>query len=828
MPERPEEETGAERVGDYDAGTIQVLDGIEHVRRRPAMYIGDTGERGLHQLVEEVVANSVDEALAGACDTIEVRLYGDGSISVTDNGRGIPVEMHPESGRPALEVVMTTLNAGGKFDHESYKVSAGLHGVGVSCVNALSEWLEVRVWRGGQVHYQRYERGEPRTEVERRGRTERCGTSIRFRPDPEIFRNAELRWERIARRLRELAFLNSGLRIHMESDVDGRSETFYYEGGIRQFVEFLNEGKDPVHEVVYISHRDESLSCEVAFQYNSGFQPTVYSFANNINTVDGGTHLSALWSAITRTFNAYGRSEGLLRDMKVTGQDYREGLTAVISIKVPDPQFEGQTKMRLGNREVGGAVEQMLNEKLSTYCEEHPETARRIVAKALGAAQAREAARKARDLTRRKGALSGANLPGKLRDCSSRDVESTELFIVEGQSAGGTAGMGRDRRLQAILPLRGVILNVEKARVDKMLTNAEIRALIRALGTGIGPEEFDASKLRYGKIIIMTDADIDGAHIRTLLLTFFFRQMPQLIDDGRIYVAQPPLYRLTRKGQRLYVHDDRELQRTLLRLGVSDATLWYSGDGSPAAEVPSEGFQAILDAAAELEGIVGRIEARGVPFGRYVASRRPGRGHGCPLYQVVHVDGRGERHEHLFYSEDEYDAFLMDLRRELAEQGQEVEIVGEERGPCEAELRPNSVRAVRFEDAARTEALIARIEAHGIPAGSLLAGGQDGPYFEVRADGAAARAGSLLELLPVVRELGRRGLDIQRYKGLGEMDAGELAETTLAPASRKTVQITIGDAVRADNYFSILAGKDVKRRREFIERHALEVSNLDV
>ena len=827
----------------YDADDILVLGGIEHVRLRPAMYIGDTAEQGLHHLVEEVVANSIDEALAGRCTRIQVRLHADGSASVTDNGGGIPVGIHPEVGKPALEVVMTMLNAGAKFDHKSYKVSAGLHGVGVSCVNALSEWMEVEVWLGGHVYYQRYERGDPKTPVENRGKTDRRGTRVRFKPDAQIFETTRFRWDIIAQRLRELAFLNAGVQITFSDQAEDREETFLYEGGIKQFVEYLNEGKEPLHpDVIYIAGEAGGVVCEIAFQYNAGYLENVFSFANSINTLEGGTHLTGLRSALTRTLNAYGRDHGLLKDLTPTGQDYREGLTAIISIKLPDPQFEGQTKKRLGNRDVGGLVEQMLNERLSAYCEENPDAARVIVAKSIEAAQAREAARKARDLTRRKGALTNANLPGKLRDCSSRDVASTELFIVEGQSAGGTASMGRDRTFQAILPLRGVILNVEKARIDKMLRNEELRTLITALGTGIAQEEFDFSKLRYGKVIIMTDADIDGAHIRTLLLTFFFRQMPMLIDQGKIFIAKPPLYRVSRKGKAQYVGDDRALQKTLLELGAAGAKLRCRLNGGAEAELASQSFATVVALLGELEGLIGRIEAQGISFRRYLRARSSEKGRRLPLYRVIHVDVQGKRQERLFYSEDDYDAFVQELHTRLEAEGEDLQIIEGENGVAvEPEDLRNSIRPRRFDEAARVAELADRIEALGIPIACLYppeekaaqapasAEGQEPSRpFIILSNGAELRVSSLLELIPALRDLGREGLDIQRYKGLGEMDAGELAETTLAPATRKTVRVTIGDAVKADNYFSILAGKDVKARREFIERHALEVKNLDV
>ncbi len=816
----------------YGAESIKVLGGIEHVRLRPAMYIGDTGERGLHHLVEEVVANAVDEAMAGRCDEIQVTLHADGSVSVTDNGSGIPVDVHPEHGRSALEIVMTELNAGGKFDHDSYKVSAGLHGVGVSCVNALSEWLEAEVgWRDGHLYYQRYERGEAITPVENRGKTERHGTRVRFLPDPEVFETTTFKWDTIARRLRELAFLNSGLRITITDQVEEREESFYYQGGIREFVEYLNQGTTPIHpDVIHIQIEQDNVYCEIALQYNDGYNETVFSFANNINTFEGGTHLSGLRSALTRTLNVYGKDSGVLKDVTPTGNDYREGLTAVISVRLPDPQFEGQTKMKLGNREVGGIVESILNEHLGTYCEENPSSAKSIVNKAVEAAQAREAARKARDLTRRKGALSSSNLPGKLRDCSSRDVESTELFIVEGQSAGGTAGMGRDRRFQAILPLRGVILNVEKARIDKMLSNEEIRCLITALGTGIGAEEFDAGRIRYGKIIIMTDADIDGAHIRTLLLTFFFRQMPELIENGRIYIAKPPLYKVTRRRKVQYVHDDRALAQTLMELGSEEASFTYSLNGGPETKLENGQFRELLDLLSELEVMTGRIEAQGIRLRDYLGMR--GEDGRFPLYRVRHIDAARKRQTHYFYGEDEYDSFVQSLHEKLSEDATDLEILDRESGTGHAEDQANTVRPHRFDEAPRVRQLVEGIERFGVSVDWLLAPEEGAeaapPRFTIQSNGTQIKAASLLSVIPAVRDLGRQGLDIQRYKGLGEMNASELAETTLNPASRRSQVVTVGDGVTANQYFSILAGKDVKSRREFIEEHALEVTDLDI
>ena len=610
----------------YDAGNIRVLRDIEAVRQRPAMYIGDTAARGLHHLVEEVVANSVDEALAGRCKNIDITLRADGSCSVADDGSGIPVDIHKPTGKPALEVVMTMLHAGGKFDHQTYKVSGGLHGVGVTCVNALSEWLTAEVRREGAVYFQEYARGAPVTGVERRGITKTRGTRVTFKPDPQIFNGEKWNYDLIAARARELAFLNSGVRISLADERTDRRESFYYEGGLRAFIEHLNRDKPVIHpEIIYLQRQEGAYFVEIALQYNDGYSETMLSFANTVNTHEGGTHLSGFRAALTRTFNQYGKTLGVLKEgEQLTGDDYREGLTAVISLKLPDPQFEGQTKTRLGNREIQGIVEQLTNDLLGTYCEEHPRTAKAICSKAGEAARAREAARQARELVRRKGALSGSDLPGKLADCSSRDAETTELFLVEGISAGGTAKQGRDRTFQAILPLRGVVINVEKTTLDKVLANEEIRTLISALGTGIGSEEFDITQIRYNKVIIMTDADVDGAHIRTLLLTFLFRQMPALIDEGHIFVAQPPLYKVRRKGREQYIYDDRHLQAWLQELGLEGTLLVIRWAADRKTELREGDLKKLLSVCERMESHQSVIARRGVKFAG-VSRPPPGR-----------------------------------------------------------------------------------------------------------------------------------------------------------------------------------------------------------
>ncbi len=606
----------------YDASQIKVLPGIEGVRMRPAMYIGDTAARGLHHLVEEVVANSIDEAMAGFCTEINVQINADGSVTVADNGRGIPVDMHPTEHRPAVEVIMTMLHAGGKFDHHAYKVSGGLHGVGVTVVNALSEWLAVEVRRGGEVYHQRYERGKTVSELKVIGKSKTTGTSVTFKPDKEIFPDTTFNFDTIANRMRELAFLNRGIRITLRDERSDKEREYHYEGGIAAFVQHLNEGKDVLHrDVIFFEKEDAGVILEVAMQYNDGYNENVFSFVNNINTIEGGTHLAGFRSALTRTINAYAKNHNLLKnDNPPQGEDVREGLTAVINAKVPNPQFEGQTKTKLGNREVQGIVEAIVNTHLGTYFEENPRTARAIVEKALLAAEARESARKARDLTRRKSALSSGSLPTKLADCSSRDVDSTELFIVEGQSAGGNAKQCRDAMFQAILPLQGKILNVEKARIAKMLAHEEIQTLILALGTGVGSEDFDITKRRYGKIIIMTDADVDGAHIRTLLLTFFYRQMHELIRQGYVYLAQPPLYRVRRKNREQYYLTDEDFRSALIELGLDGTTLTVLADGRCLAGAQLRELVATL---RELDAHERTLRKHGITLETLLANRRP-------------------------------------------------------------------------------------------------------------------------------------------------------------------------------------------------------------
>ncbi|MEK7359875.1 MAG: DNA topoisomerase (ATP-hydrolyzing) subunit B [Planctomycetota bacterium] len=804
----------------YDAASIKVLGGIEAVRKRPAMYIGDTTAKGLHHLVEEVVCNSVDEAVAGFCENINVKINLDGSLVVIDDGRGIPVDIHKETNKSALEVVMTVLHAGGKFEHKSYKVSGGLHGVGISVVNALSEWLEVEVKRDGHVYFQRYEKGEVKSNVEVRGTTKKRGTKVVFKPDREIFEEMSFCFETIAKRLREYAFLNKGIKITLEDERTDKNEAFMYEGGIKAFIKELNEGKEVVHkDIIYLEKEANGTIVEVAMQYNDGYSENVYSFANNINTIEGGTHLSGFRSALTRTLNNYAKNKGLIGDEKAPlGDDYKEGLTAVISIKLPDPQFEGQTKSKLGNRDIQGIVETMVNERLDIYCEENPPTAKAIINKGIEAARAREAAKKARDLTRRKGALSSSSLPGKLADCSCNDFETSELFLVEGISAGGTAKQGRDRNFQAILPLKGVILNVEKARIDKMLGNEEIRTLICALGTGIGTDEFNLAKLRYAKIIIMTDADIDGAHIRTLLLTFFFRQMITLIDKGHIYVAQPPLYKVKKNKKIEYIYDDKELQKTLVTLGAEDTVLEFVNGKKE--KLDSSKLKKLLQHLTHIEESEKILKRKGISLDKFLKLRDKETGK-LPLYKVTH-----QGKVNFVYTEEDLEKFT---KQKESAAGKELEVVENSEKEQASGIREEAIEIVPYHESKELEKTIQAIENYVHSIDSCIGDNDAGKCdYKLVSGENEIPVKSLSDVLSKVREMGRKGLEIQRYKGLGEMNAEELAETTMNINTRTLLKVKVEDAIKADSIFSTLAGKDVQRRREFIEKHALEVRNLDV
>jgi DNA gyrase subunit B len=791
-------------TGSYDANSIQVLEGLEAVRKRPGMYIGDTAARGLHHLVWEIVDNAVDEALAGYCREIVVTVDEDGGVRVDDDGRGIPVGVHQKSGKPAVELILTTLHSGGKFDHDSYKVSGGLHGVGASVVNALSESFLAEVHLDGKVHAIEFEKGgRVKRPLAVTGKTDRRGTVVRFVPDRTIFEVTDFHHDTLATRLRELAFLNRGLRIRLVDERTGEDETYHYEGGIREFVGHLNATRTPIHaDVIHFGKEVEGHTIEVALQYNDGYSEVVFAFVNNINTIEGGTHLSGFRTALTRTLNQYARSHGTVKEEDLPeGEDYREGLTAVVSVKVPDPKFEGQTKTKLGNREVQGYVETVVGELLGSYVEEHPPTAKRILDKAVTAARAREAARKQRDLVRRKGALLGGGLPGKLADCASGDPAESELFLVEGDSAGGTAKQGRDRRFQAILPLRGKILNVEKARLDQMLRHEEIQTVIQALGTGIG-DDFDIARLRYHKIILMCDADVDGSHIRTLLLTFLYRQMPQLVQAGHVYVAQPPLYRVKSGRKEQYIHDDRVWKEFQLKLGAEVAEV---EDAAGGRTVAGADLQALLEVLTALEIHAAALRRRGVPPEAYFAARNP--------------DGTFPVHGALGGGRAGFGATPEEARRSLEKEAG--------RGFAGHPVEVREARAVE-RAAERLKRLGLRIEDWGAP--PAAAPGEDLPArFRVKRAGREPVAAACLEdVLREVRDAGTDGIDKQRYKGLGEMNPDQLRDTTMAPASRRLVRVQVEDGVRADEMFSVLMGEKVEPRREFIERHALEVQELDV
>ena len=799
--------------GTYDAESIRVLEGLEAVRLRPAMYIGSTGALGLHHLVYEVVDNSVDEALAGHCTEIDVKIHIDNSVTVVDDGRGIPVDMHAEEGVSAAEVVMTKLHAGGKFDSNTYKVSGGLHGVGVSCVNALADVLELEIWREGSTWEQEYRKGIPQGPLQRSGKAgKKTGTKITFKPDVEIFSVTEFNYDTLATRLREMAFLNGGLKINLTDERGERKpQEFHFKGGIAEFVEYLSRGKNSLHPkpIYFQGDRpvDEGvLSMEVALQYNDSYAETVFSFANTINTVDGGTHLSGFRSALTRTINSYGQKAKLFKDLKenLTGDDVREGLTAVISVKLPQPQFEGQTKGKL-NSDIQGQVVQFVNDRLGEFFERTPAVAKRIIQKTIEAARAREAARKARDLTRRKGALDSAGLPGKLADCQEKDPERAELFIVEGESAGGTAKQGRDRRNQAILPLRGKILNVEKARYDKMLSHTELRAMITALGTGIGVEDFDISKLRYHKVILMTDADVDGSHIRTLLLTFFFRQMRQLVDKGHIYIAQPPLYRIKRGRSERFIKDEKDFTREIIRLATEGMQIEYGSNGTKGSVMDDEQLRKFLFDVDEYSIMFQKLERR---------LRNP---------KVIH--SLSDAKLTLDSKQDFQDkAVMSDLADRLRKLDLNVRLLPDEM---------HSAWMVAFKESTEGERLInidlaAQPEYRRLRALSHRIAPLNQPPFRVIGKKSEATIDDSLSLLKHVKGAGMKDAAIQRYKGLGEMNADQLWDTTMNVESRRLLQVRIDDAVESEEIFSTLMGENVEARRKFISDNALDVKNLDI
>ena len=819
----------------YDESKIKVLRGLTAVRKRPGMYIGDTTTRGLHHLVWELVDNAIDEAMAGRCKNISVTVHPDDSCTVSDDGVGIPVGPHPTEKVSTLEVVFCHLHAGGKFDHDTYKVSGGLHGVGASVVNALSEWLDVEVARGGEVHFMEFERGKKNGDIKKIGKRKRTGTKVSFRPDPEIFPDIAVRYEVLAQRLRELAYLNEGVCITLADERSDKSDTFQFNKGLLAFVQHVNEGKTTISRPIVISKEDPEtrLTIDIVLQYHDGYNETLFTFANNINTVEGGTHLSGFKSALTRTINQYARGAKVLKnDKPPSGDDLREGLTAVISVKVPDPQFEGQTKTKLGNSEVESFVTQAVNERLGAWLEEHPADAKRIANKGVQAMQARDAARKARDLTRRKGALSSGSLPGKLADCRSKDVHSTELFLVEGDSAGGPAKQGRNSATQAILPLKGKILNVEKARLDKILNFAEIQKIISALGCGIGEDDFDVEKLRYGKIIIMTDADVDGSHIRTLLLTFFFRHMKPLLDNGRVFIAQPPLYLIARKRHKEYVLDERRMRDALVALGLDGASLEIRDTSEPKCPVVLEFKGAKLEELVELLQQLGDkiriLERRGLSFEKLMAGRKDGK---LATHWLV-IGGENS----FCYSSGEYEAVLEEhAEAELEDDNGNGNGNGDGDGAKKALNVPRIQKRAELHEVKEIEKLFEKlkkrrlsIEDYFLRREESVTGEKDPAKYVLVSEEEQTELDSVADIAPGIRKIGSKGIEIKRFKGLGEMNADQLWETTMDPERRVLLRVRTEEAEEAERMFSLLMGDNVERRRNFIEEHALEVKNLDV
>jgi DNA gyrase subunit B len=797
----------------YDASNIQVLEGLEAVRMRPAMYIGDTFSRGLHHLVYEVVDNSIDEALAGYCTEVEVTINQNESLTVIDNGRGIPVDLHPKEKKPAVEVALTTLHAGGKFDKNSYKVSGGLHGVGVSCVNALSEWLEVEVKRDGKIHHQRYERGKTVSKLTVIGKTKTTGTKVTFKPDKTIFKETNVfAYDILAKRLRELAFLNKGLLIKL-NDVraDKPKETvFQFKGGIVSFVEHLSQNKEVLHKkVCYFEKEKDGVVIEVALQYNDSYTENVFSYANNINTIDGGTHLSGFRSALTRAINQYTKNKKSAKDaVVISGDDTREGLTAVISVKLPNPQFEGQTKSKLGNSEMDGLVSSVTFESLNTFFEENPPVANKIIDKALLAAQAREAARKARELTRRKGALDSGGLPGKLADCSEKDPSMCELYLVEGDSAGGSAKQGRDRTFQAILPLKGKILNVEKSRLDKILSNDEIRTIITALGSGVG-EDFNVEKLRYHKIILMCDADVDGSHIRTLILTLLYRQMLPLIVNGHVYIAQPPLYKVARGKREEYIQTEKEMNDLILDLGLDGIKLTnIAGKKTYNAGQLKE----IMELLVEVERALEILKRRNIDV-KALLEHYDSKTKKFPKY-IVKSKGKDE----YVYDDKELAEYTKD-----DEESQYIEIFeAEDLGGIQQKLDKFDLDLKQYEKVQDQGPLLAKDKKE--KSGPVAVK----PIFSIEDEKDLHELFSLKEINEFIRAQAKKGMHVQRYKGLGEMNPQQLWDTTMDPQRRTILKVMLEDAVEVDKTFSILMGDAVEPRRAFIEAYAHEVKNLDV
>jgi DNA gyrase subunit B len=823
-PLTTEEEATARASEDYVGESVQIFKDTAHIRQRPGMYIGDTGTKGLHQLAYELVYNSVDEALAGHARHIEVTIGVDHSLSVRDDGRGIPVEEHPEAKRPTLEVVMTTVGAGAKFDKNTYKVSAGLHGIGAKAVTALSEWVEAEVRRNGKVYFQEYERGRPITQVKERGAATRTGTTITFKPDPEVFHEATFDYSTLEVRLRELAFLNKGLGISLRDDRNNKAETFKYDGGIASFVEYLNRTEEPLHKPIYIERTEDNVRVEVALQYTGGDEERVRCYANNAFNSMGGTHLSGLRTALTRTIGAYGAKQNLFKaDMKPVGEDFREGLTAVVSVQVPEPQLEAQTKVRLNNPEVEGIVASVVSEQLAKYMEENPKEAQKLIKKVSLAAEAREAAAKARKaLKDRKSILSGGGLPGKLFDCTTRNREESELFLVEGDSAGGSAESGRNREFQAILPLRGKPLNVEKARMESMLNNQEITSLISAIGIDIGNnDDENAKRLRYDKVIIMTDADVDGQHIRTLLLTFFYRQMPRLVAEGHIYVARPPLYKVTEKKHVRFVATAEEMTRELMERGLKGTKLRIlSADGSAERGMEGDVLASLTKLTAKLEDALQTLERRGLNLPALLAkvSER-----GVPVFRV-----QLGAHEEWLYTDEEVDAFK---QREEQQLGHEL-ILGEGSPTGGSNGQAETFYVQELHEVREINRSLEELKKHGLLASDLVpaprvAGREPPPRLVLENGGQEWKLAHLRDLVSDVRKLGERGRSITRFKGLGEMDPQELWETTLDPDKRTLLQVQLDDALIADEMFRTLMGEKVEPRRDFITKYALEVKEID-
>jgi len=791
----------------YTAEQIKVLEGLSAVRKRPAMYIGNTSVEGLHHLVHELVDNSIDEALAGHCDKIEVIIHIDNSVTVRDNGRGIPVDIHEKEKRPAVEVVMTKLHSGGKFDNRSYKISGGLHGVGLSVVNALSEFIDLEIRRDSKLYHQTYERGEVKTKLEVTGKTKNTGTQIRFKPDSQIFETLQFSFDILSQRLRELAFLNKGLSISIEDERSGKRHDFFYKGGILSFIEFLNKNKNCIHpKPVYIQGVKNGIDVEIAFQYNDGYAENLFSFANNINTHEGGTHLVGFKAALTRTINQYATNANLLKGAKenMTGDDTREGLAGVISVKIPEPQFEGQTKTKLGNSEVKGLVEALVNEKLGSFFEENPSMAKKIITKVIDSARAREAARRARELSRQKGALETNSLPGKLADCQEKDPQRSEIFIVEGDSAGGSAKQGRDRATQAILPIKGKILNVEKARFDKMLANEEIQILISALGAGIGKEDYDIHRIRYHRIIIMSDADVDGSHIRTLLLTFFYRQMPEMIEKGFLYIAQPPLFKVMEGKSEIYIKNEEEFNRYLMNRAIAKSEVTVE---KTKKKLPEKRLALLLEKIYLLNDLTQRLQKKGTPRSL--------------LNLLLEQEVRSK-------ATFEEKGKTADLQKRLRKIGFEVfDLYRDE----EYNLYGFEVQESNGGKSLRCRVqwdLIASVEYRNLFQVYQEIQEIAPPPYILLEKGKQVMVERMEDLLQSLSHLGREGLSIQRYKGLGEMNPSQLWETTMNPEKRTLLKVRVEDAIEADETFSILMGDEVEQRRHFIEENALFVQRLDI